>query len=44
VPEYVHQDSDEVLKINMKAGARSLNVATSSAIVISEAIRQLKLI
>ena len=43
VPEYVHQDSDEVLKINMKAGARSLNVATSSAIVISEAIRQLKL-
>ena len=44
VPEYVHQDSDEVLKIYMKAGARSLNVATSSAIVISEAIRQLKLI
>ena len=44
VPEYVHQGSDEVLKINMKAGARSLNVATSSAIVISEAIRQLKLI
>ena len=44
VPEYVHQDSDEVLKINMKAGARSLNVATSSAIVISEAIRQLKII
>ena len=44
VPEYVHQDSDEVLKINMKAGARSLNVATSSAIVISEAIRQLKTI
>ena len=44
VPEYVHQESDEVLKINMKAGARSLNVATSSAIVISEAIRQLKLI
>lgn len=44
VPEYVHHDSDEVLKINMKAGARSLNVATSSAIVISEAIRQLKLI
>ena len=44
VPEYVHLDSDEVLKINMKAGARSLNVATSSAIVISEAIRQLKII
>ncbi len=44
VPEYVHQDSDEVLKINMKTGARSLNVATSSAIVISEAIRQLKII
>ena len=44
VPAYVHQDSDEVLKINMKAGARSLNVATSSAIVITEAIRQLKII
>ena len=44
VPEYVHQEVDEVIKISMKAGARSLNVATSSAIVISEAIRQLKLI
>ena len=44
MPESVHQDSDEVLKINMKVGARSLNVATSSAIVISEAIRQLKII
>ena len=42
VPEYVHQEVDEVIKISMKAGARSLNVATSSAIVISEAIRQLK--
>ena len=44
VPEYVHQEVDEVIKISMKAGARSLNVATSSAIVISEAIRQLKII
>ena len=44
VPEYVHQEVDEVVKISMKAGARSLNVATSSAIVISEAIRQLKTI
>ena len=44
VPEYVHQEVDEVIKINMKANARSLNVATSSAIVISEAIRQLKTI
>ena len=44
VPEYVHQEVDEVIKISMKAGARSLNVATSSAIVISEAIRQLKTI
>ncbi len=44
VPEYVHQEVDEVIKIRMKAGARSLNVATSSAIVISEAIRQLKTI
>ena len=44
VPEYVHQEVDEVIKISMKASARSLNVATSSAIVISEAIRQLKTI
>ena len=44
VPEYVHQEVDEVIKISMKAGVRSLNVATSSAIVISEAIRQLKTI
>ncbi len=44
VPEYVHQEVDEVIKIRMKAGARSLNVATSSAIVLSEAIRQLKTI
>ena len=44
VPEYVHQEVDEVIKISMKAGARSLNVATSSAIVISEAMRQLKTI
>ncbi len=44
VPEYVHQEVDEVIKISMKAGARSLNVAISSAIVISEAIRQLKTI
>ena len=44
VPEYVHQEVDEVIKISMKAGARSLNVATSSAIVISEAIRQLRTI
>ena len=44
VPEYVHQEVDEVIKISKKAGARSLNVATSSAIVISEAIRQLKTI
>ncbi len=44
VPEYVHQEVDEIIKISMKAGARSLNVATSSAIVISEAIRQLKTI
>ena len=35
VPEYVHQEVDEVIKISMKAGARSLNVATSSAIVIT---------
>ena len=43
VPDYVHNQSDQIIKIPMNSSARSLNVAVSSAIVISEAIRQLKL-
>ena len=44
VPEYVHASADEILKIPMNSQARSLNVAVSSAIVISEAARQIGLI
>ena len=43
VPNYVHKQSDQIIKIPMNSSARSLNVAVSSAIVISEANRQLKL-
>ena len=44
VPDYVHESADEILKIPMNSLARSLNVAVSSAIVISEAARQIGLI
>lgn len=44
VPDYVHETADEILKIPMNSKARSLNVAVSSAIVISEAARQIGLI
>jgi len=43
VPDYVHEQSDQIIRIPMNSSARSLNVAISSAIVISEANRQLKL-
>ena len=43
VPDYVHNQSDQIIKIPMNSSARSLNVAVSSAIVISEVSRQLKL-
>ena len=43
VPDYVHKQSDQTIRIPMNSSARSLNVAVSSAIVISEANRQLKL-
>ena len=42
-PDYVHKQSDQIIRIPMNSSARSLNVAVSSAIVISEANRQLKL-
>lgn len=41
VPEDVHHAADARLTIPMVAGARSLNVAQSAAIVASEALRQL---
>ncbi|CAM5341748.1 tRNA (cytidine(34)-2'-O)-methyltransferase [Mycolicibacterium aubagnense] len=41
VPEAVHDTSDARLLIPMQAGARSLNVALSVAMVAGEALRQL---
>ena len=43
VPDYVHEQASKIIRIPMNISARSLNVAVSSAIVISEANRQLKL-
>lgn len=40
VPEEVHQQVDARLTIPMQAGARSLNVALSCAMVTGEALRQ----
>lgn len=42
VPESVKSDVDDMVYIPMQSGFRSLNVAISSAIVLSEALRQLK--
>ena len=41
VPDPVHQAADARLTIPMQAGARSINVALSVAMVAGEAIRQL---
>jgi tRNA (cytidine/uridine-2'-O-)-methyltransferase len=40
VPEAVHQAADARLRIPLKAGLRSLNVAQAGAIVLGEALRQ----
>lgn len=40
VPQTVHDATDAAVKIAMRDGARSLNVAISGAIVFSEALRQ----
>ncbi|MCC2113705.1 MAG: tRNA (cytidine(34)-2'-O)-methyltransferase [Hyphomicrobiales bacterium] len=40
VPEAVHDRVDARVKIAMKSGLRSLNVAVSAAIVLGEALRQ----
>ena len=42
VPDTVHNSADERLTIPMKEGERSLNLAISTAMVATEAMRQLK--
>jgi len=42
VPESVHQIADARVAIPMPGGGRSLNVAVSAGIVLSEALRQLR--
>ena len=39
-PDAVHQAADARLKIPMRAGMRSLNVATAAAMALGEAMRQ----
>ncbi|UCI09342.1 tRNA (cytidine(34)-2'-O)-methyltransferase [Mesorhizobium sp. B1-1-8] len=41
VPDHVHEAADARLTIPMRAGARSINVALSVAMVAGEALRQL---
>ena len=40
VPEVVHRVADARLRIPMRAGLRSLNVAVATAMVLGEALRQ----
>lgn len=40
VPERVHAAADARIRVPMRAGLRSLNVAVAAAIVIGEALRQ----
>jgi tRNA (cytidine/uridine-2'-O-)-methyltransferase len=42
VPEDVHRAASAQVKIPMKTGVRSLNVALAASIVLSEALRQTK--
>ena len=44
VPENVHRLIKDRLKIPMKNNKRSLNIASSVAIILSESLRQIKLI
>ena len=44
VPEKVHKLIKDRLKIPMNNNARSLNIASSVAIVLAESLRQIKLI
>lgn len=40
VPDYVHDAADLRVRVPMRGGFRSLNVAASAAIVMAEAMRQ----
>jgi len=43
VPDFVHEAADERLRIPLKSGLRSLNVAVAGAMVLGEALRQTNL-
>jgi tRNA (cytidine/uridine-2'-O-)-methyltransferase len=43
-PEAVHRAADARLRVPLRAGARSLNVALAAAIVLGEALRQTHLL
>ena len=42
VPDFIHNEANEVLTIPISKSSRSLNVSTAASIALSEAIRQLK--
>ena len=42
VPDFVHEAADARLRIPLKPGLRSLNVAQAGAMVLGEALRQIK--
>ena len=42
VPDFVHQAADGSVRIPLKPGLRSLNVAQAGALVLGEALRQIK--
>ena len=44
VPEKVHERIEDKLKIPMNDKVRSLNIASSVAIVLAESLRQIELI
>jgi tRNA (cytidine/uridine-2'-O-)-methyltransferase len=44
VPKKIHQSINDRLKIPMNENTRSLNIASSVAIVLAESLRQTKLI
>ena len=42
VPDFVHETASERLRIPLKAGLRSLNVAQAAAMAVGEALRQIE--
>jgi tRNA (cytidine/uridine-2'-O-)-methyltransferase len=42
VPDFVHEAADERVRIPLKPGLRSLNVAQAAAMILGEALRQIK--